>query len=112
VDEVLLEISRTLGASMVAIAVAALGVGMVGLLGARMTQDPRAGQACGFAQQLSAWAGAIGVGGGAVALVSHWRAGHASTVEFALAEVAMLATGAAFALFVVRMLGRERRRSR
>jgi hypothetical protein len=110
VDQALLEIARTLGASMVLVGVAALGVGMVALIGSRMGHDPRIMAAARFAGELSVGGAVLGITGGVVGIASHWRAGAASTWGTVAGELSLVVCGAAFGVAMRWMSARQRDR--
>jgi|KBSSwiStaDraftv2_1062776.scaffolds.fasta_scaffold1012575_2 hypothetical protein len=103
VDETLLQLSRTFGASFVLIAVAAAGLGMVALMGQNMAADPRIAAAARLAQQLCIGGAVLAVTGGVVAVASHWRSGEASLAGMAAGEAAVIVAGVVFAVAVRRI---------
>ena len=111
-DDLLHDISRTLGASMVLVAVVAAGMGMVGWLGSSMTHDERVAGACRLARDLSLGGAILGVTGGVIAVYWHWRSGAASLGGALAAEAAIVAIGVVFALFVRFVERRERDKAR
>jgi hypothetical protein len=97
-DQALLEVARTCGASMVLVAVAAAGLGMVAMLGQSMAGDPRIAAAARLAQDLCMGGAVLAVVGGVISVASHWRSGAASLEGMAAGETAVVLAGIAFVL--------------